>query len=502
MKDDGDNLGAGEWLSHLTGQYPTRDALVDRATGQTLSYAKLHALVGQEMRAMRTVAAESRCVWIVEERPEHAILPYLAALALGRRVCFATEAGFPSSFATLSAGDEVALVYRRSDTTDQVAVAGECLYRSTSSLWLSEPAEPVAFPPADRPEEGEVIFFSSGTTGRSKAIVIRWSALIRNANQLADAFGFTQERHLLILPLSHSNGQVLGMLAPLAGGGAVVLGTTTGIAALFGLWKDAAALDVAVIDCVPTVIQSILTMRQFPPEGGHRPRLMISGGAPISPATIREFESQCGVPLLQEYGLSEAVCVSSCETPRIRKIGTVGKPLPGNDIRILRPDGSEVASDERGRVHIRTQSLMSHYEAGGIRIPPPIHDGYLMTNDIGSVDNEGFLSIAGRLDDTLIKGGFNIVPTDVEDFLVGYPGLDRCAVLGVPCKTYGQDLVVFYTPKPGTKINEAELKAHLRDRGDRMWYPKLVIAIDLLPTTSSGKVMRRALVDHLPQNMP
>jgi long-chain acyl-CoA synthetase len=286
----------------------------------------------------------------------------------------------------------------------------------------------------------------------------------------------------------------------MARGGTIVLAAKTGIAALLGLWRDTAELQINVIDCVPTAIQSILSLRQSPAASDHRPRLFISGGAPISSTTILAFESRYGVPLLQEYGLSEAVCVSACERPSARKLGSVGKPLPGTDIRIMRADGSQACPGERGRVYIRSPSMMSHYEGGAVQIPPPFEDGYLTTNDIGLIDDEGFLFIFGRLDDTLIKGGANIVPTDVEALLAGYPGLVSCAVMGVPCDTYGIDLVVFYVQGPGPPIVAAELKAYLRDRGERMWYPRAVIRVDSLPMTSSGKVLRGELCGLLPAN--
>jgi malonyl-CoA/methylmalonyl-CoA synthetase len=357
------------------------------------------------------------------------------------------------------------------------------------------------YPDTPGSTDAELLFFSSGTTGRSKGIVIPWAALLRNVSDIASAFCFQKERHLLVLPLAHTNGQVVGLLAPLSRGGSVVLGETTGMSALFGLWTDLDEREISVVDCVPTVIQALLAMRQ--PRRGSSPkmRLFICGGAPIRPAVIAEFERLSGIPLLQEYGLSEAVCISSCERPGTRKLGSVGYPLDGTEIRIRDDAGVNVEIGKRGRVFVKAASLMRGYEAAG-RIESPVGvDGFLATNDIGWFDEEGFLFIAGRSDDTLIKGGQNVVPADVEAMAQTFDGIAQCAVVGIPCGTYGEDLVVFYVASAGKRIDEAEFRAYLRDAGDRMWYPKAVVRVSELPATESGKILRRALREKFLQDV-
>lgn len=488
------------WLSHLAEQYAKCDALIERSSGRTLSYSALRSLVLSEAQDLSAIAKPVRTVWIVDDRPDHIIIPYLASLVMGKRVCVANPTSFAATFRALDSARHMgSIIYGNPGTVGEDRCWRDSTLLATKSFWALSPpgypdlpvcTRPIAQSP---PSTAEVLFFSSGTTGRSKAIVIPWAALIRNTNDIASAFAFTQERHLLILPLAHTNGQVISLLAPLARGGAIVVGGPAGIGALLRLWRDIELHKISVVDCVPTVIQSLITMRQPKPAGAHRPRLFITGGAPISQTVILRFESLCQIPLLQEYGLSEAVCVSSCERPNQRKLGSVGRPLQDTHIKLVDNEGSEVPTGTKGRITIKAPSLMARYEPEGTTASPISSDGYLITNDIGWYDEEGFLFIEGRADDTFIKGGQNIIPTEVEAFAQTFTGVAQCAVVGVPCDTYGEDLVLFYVAATTVGIDEMKLREYLREKGDRMWYPRTIVKLSKIPTTPSGKILRRAL---------
>jgi acyl-CoA synthetase (AMP-forming)/AMP-acid ligase II len=345
----------------------------------------------------------------------------------------------------------------------------------------------------DSLRQGEVVFFTSGTTGLSKGVLITWQALVGNATAIATALQFGEERHLMVLSPAHTNGQVISLLAPLISGGSVVIGTHVGFSALFQFWNDVRRLRVNVVDCVPTVIASLLRLSGSVVQNAHRPRLIITGGAPIAPTLIDQFENEFGLQLLQEYGLSEAVCVSSCERPGVRRIGSVGKPLPGTEVRILHDDNSSCSVGCIGRVAIATKCHMLGYlqDAGHLGFEPV--DDTILTEDLGYLDVDGFLFILGRRDDTIIKGGYNILPADVESALLELAGVQSSVAFGVMCDVYGQDLVLAVRPVSNFGLTKAEVSSHLKARGGPMWNPRQVIFLDEIPTTISGKPLRRVL---------
>jgi acyl-CoA synthetase (AMP-forming)/AMP-acid ligase II len=482
-------------------RWPDREAIVSREDDRVLTYAQLGRLVRGAAARLRQVSPEATGLLIATARPDEIIVAYLAGLTLGLRVAVSTSSGRDEMEAMLGVLGK-AVVVPPDGVPPGSAVPHGCAHFA-ASLW--EPETQAVEPPVSdgaalrtadqgRDSRAEVVFFTSGTTGLSKGVLIRGEALVGNAREVAETFEFGHDRHLLLLPLAHTNGQVISLLAPLLSGGAVVVGKQSGLLALFGFWTDVQRLRVDVVDCVPTVITSLLELSERSPPSGYCPRLFITGGASIAPGVIERFEAHFGVTLLQEYGLSETVCVSSCERPGLRRRGSVGKPLRSTDIRVVGEDGAACPSKERGRVVIRTPHRLVGYVTrdGGVQDPAP--DGMLMTEDLGYYDEDGFLFIAGRRDDTLIKGGYNIVPDDVERALRDLEGVAECVAFGVPCQVYGQDLVIVIVPTGGTQPGLTQVVEHLKQRGGRMWIPRELVYLDKIPTTMSGKPLRRILV--------
>jgi malonyl-CoA/methylmalonyl-CoA synthetase len=325
------------------------------------------------------------------------------------------------------------------------------------------------------------LVYTSGTTGRSKGAMLTHGALAANAQALHDIWGFTPNDVLLhALPIFHVHGLFVAMhCAFLSGAPMIWLSKFDDMAVLAGL-KTA-----TVMMGVPTFYTRLLDSPDFTVASAPNVRVFISGSAPLLDSTFQAFEERTGQRILERYGMSEAVIITSNPLDGDRVGGSVGFPLPGVSLRI---GGGE----ETGVVEISGPSVFSGYW----RMPEKTAedftaDGYFITGDVGRLDADGRLWISGRAKDLIISGGYNVYPKEVEMVLDEHPGITESAVIGCPHPDFGEAVVAVII---GTG-DEAEIIAAARSKLAAFKAPKRVFFVNDLPRNAMGKVQKNLLRD-------
>jgi long-chain acyl-CoA synthetase len=226
-----------------------------------------------------------------------------------------------------------------------------------------------------------------------------------------------------------------------------------------------------------------------------RMRVAISGGAPMPRELMRRFEERFGVPILEGYGLSETSPIATFNRrDRPRRPGSIGLPVWGVEVGIVREDGGPAGVGEPGEIVVRGHNVMKGYlgrpEATAQAVDA---GGWFHTGDIGTRDAEGYLYVVDRKKDMIIRGGFNVYPRELEEVLLTHPQVSLAAVLGVPHPSHGEEVKAFVVRAPGATITEADLIAWCKQNMAAYKYPRLVEFRDRLPMTATGKILKREL---------
>jgi long-chain acyl-CoA synthetase len=344
-----------------------------------------------------------------------------------------------------------------------------------------------------------VILYTSGTTGRPKGAVLSNYNMYMNASiVVSDLFEFVPEDVVLgCLPLFHSFGQTVVMNAAFRAGACVALMTR---------FDGAAALDalvtqkVTVFEGVPTMYIALLEAAK---HDARRPalRVAVAGGASLPLAVLEEFERVFATPIYEGYGLSETSPVASFNQKVFgRKPGTVGCGIWGVDLRIAKPELEDriefVPHGEIGEVVIRGHCVFKGYLNRPDATAAAIVDGWFRSGDLGTQDQDGFITIVDRKKDMVLRGGFNVYPREVEEVLFRHPAVAQVAVIGIPHSVHGEEIAAVVVRDPAAEpITGQELIGWAKSQLAKYKYPRMVHFVDALPLGPSGKVLKRELVD-------
>jgi malonyl-CoA/methylmalonyl-CoA synthetase len=255
--------------------------------------------------------------------------------------------------------------------------------------------------------------------------------------------------------------------------------------------------DATVFMGVPTLYVRLLGEAALTREVCAHMRLFISGSAPLLAETFHEFHTRTGHTILERYGMSETVMLTSnpyALKDGFRRAGTVGFPLPGVGLRVVDDAGAPCPVNEVGHIQVRGPSVFKGYW----RMPEKTReefsaDGWFKTGDVGRIDAQGHVSIVGRSKDLIITGGFNVYPAEVEGVLNELPGVAESAVVGVPHADFGEAVVAVVVARPGTAPDAAALIAELKSKIANFKVPKHVFVVDELPRNTMGKVQKNLL---------
>jgi len=337
-------------------------------------------------------------------------------------------------------------------------------------------------------DDRAMLLFTSGSTARPKGVLLRHASLICNADGVLRRTGTNPNDRLLhVMPLYHTNGVNNQLIVPLlAGASVILLDRFRPEPTLEALRHDAPTYMTGVPTIYARMLPHLTTGERFPSL-----RFLRCGSAPITPSLHTQIEEAFGVPLVVSYGLSEATCTSTMNPPERRKIGTVGTVLAGQEVRLFDPlTNAEVASGGEGEIRIAGPALMAGYLGSAEQ---PIVDGWLRTGDLGRFDDEGFLSITGRIKDVINRGGENLSPALIERRLSTHPAIRDCCVVGASDDSLGEVAIAFVVLRNGEVFDQAGLKAFVDQSLGRIYVPAEIRPIEELPINGLGKIDRAVL---------
>ena len=337
------------------------------------------------------------------------------------------------------------------------------------------------------------IIYTSGTTGFPKG------AVLSHRNWLADVEGFvalaamsSADRVLAFLPLFHVNSQCIALVCPLFVGGSVVLMEKFAPKEFF---ENLSRHRCTVFSGVPSIYTVLLSLPEAERYDLSSLRFCICGAAPIAVDVFERFEAKFKAHILEGYGLSESTCVASANPPPPgrRKVGSIGLPCPGQEMRIVDDAGRTLPDGQVGEIAVRGENVMQGYWENPKATAEALRDGWLHTGDLGTRDADGYFYIAGRKKEMLIRGGENIYPREIEEALYAHPAVLEAAVVGLPDRRYGEEVAAFISLKEGAAVTPKELTAFLKDRLADYKVPRRFEFVTGFPKTATGKIQKLKL---------
>lgn len=337
------------------------------------------------------------------------------------------------------------------------------------------------------------IIYTSGTTGRSKGACLSHGNLSSNARVLHRLWGWKPEDVLVhALPIFHVHGLFVAIHGALLSGSRMIWFDKFSAPAAAARFPEA-----SVFMGVPTMYVRLLAEPSLDREACRNMRLFISGSAPLSPETFAEWRERTGHTILERYGMSETMMLSSnpyFDEEGERRAGTVGFPLPGTQIRIEGESGTVSAPEAIGEIEVRGPNVFSGYW----RMPEKTAEaftaeGWFRTGDVGKFDASGYLGIVGRCKDLIITGGYNVYPAEIESYVNEMPGVAESAVIGSPHPDFGEGVVAVVVPRSGATLDPPGIISALKTRIAGFKVPKKVFVLPELPRNAMGKVQKNIL---------
>ncbi len=362
----------------------------------------------------------------------------------------------------------------------------------TRSLAAEAAGAPDTFPTVERrPADLAVILYTSGTTGLPKGVALSHDNLESNARSAASLNELGREDWAVaVLPLSHSYGLTVMNAGHILGSRAALLRWFHPEAVLQTIQEFRAVS----MSAVPTMLVYLLN---YPEAGRFDTRSMRawgSGAAPLPTEIVEPFERKFGGRILEGYGLTEASpVVSAHRLSGLRKVGSVGRAIPGVEVSIQDDLDRPLPAGEVGEVCVRGRSVMAGYYRNPEETARTVRAGWLHTGDMGRLDEDGFLFIVERKKDLIIRGGFNIYPREVEEVLYAHPKVAEAAVVGMKDELMGEGVLAFVVLRSGERASAEEIGAFCEGRLARFKCPKEIRFVDSLPKRPIGKILRKEL---------
>jgi oxalate---CoA ligase len=364
---------------------------------------------------------------------------------------------------------------------------------------IGEPQTSTAAAP-DEPDEPDpdaptFILQTSGTTSEPKLIPFSHRNMLAAAARLQSWFDLTpQDRCLSVSPVFYSHGLKVTVFTPLLTGGTVTFPTD---ASKFDYVEWFGILKPTWYSAGPTLHRLIFDQTQSRADAktGHSLRFILSGGAPLPRNVLDGLQRALGVPVVEHYGSSEAAQIAANLPPPGRsKLGTCGVPGPGI-VSIVGEDGCQLPPGEQGEVLVGGPTVISGYLNAPELNRESFVNGWFKSGDIGSIDEDGFLTLHGRKNDLINRGGEKISPVEIDDALMRHPAIAEAAAFPIPHSRLGEDVAAAVVLRPGETATSVELRRYLQDQVASFKIPRRIVIRDRLPKGTSGKVQRRRLTE-------
>jgi malonyl-CoA/methylmalonyl-CoA synthetase len=344
------------------------------------------------------------------------------------------------------------------------------------------------------------ILYTSGTTGRSKGAMLTHGNMLSNAQTLQTYWGWKKGDVLIhALPIFHVHGLFVAIHGALINGSKMIW-----LAKFDPKFVIAKMPEATVFMGVPTLYVRMLQEQSLNKEATRNMRLFIAGSAPLLIETFTEWQQRTGHTILERYGMSETVMLTSNPYAADkrhggqseRRGGTVGFPLPGVKLRVQGDDGKALPVGEIGNIQVKGPNVFQAYW----RMPEKTKeeftaDGFFKTGDVGKFDERGYVTIVGRSKDLIISGGYNVYPAEIEGYINEMPGVAESALVGVPHPDFGEVGVAVVIAKAGATLDADKIIATLKSQLANFKIPKKCFVVPELPRNTMGKVQKNLLRD-------
>jgi malonyl-CoA/methylmalonyl-CoA synthetase len=451
--------------------------LLDVPGGRSWSYGEAWTTAGRVAAGLRAAGATKgeRVAARLDKSPEAVVL-YLACVRAGAVFLPMNPAYTPEEVAYLLGDARPAVVVDTAERVRALAGGGAGAGDGDTDVGPDDPA---------------ALLYTSGTTGRPKGAVLSHRNLASNAETLRRVWGFRPDDVLLhALPVFHAHGLFVALGCVLANGTPAIFLPRFDVDQVLEQLPRS-----TVLMGVPTHYARLLQDGRLTGEACRHVRLFVSGSAPMTAALHDAFRERTGHAVLERYGMTETVMLTSNPLDGTRRPGSVGPPLPGVEVRIAEPDRTGV-----GGVEVRGPNVFAGYWGRPRHDPVDFTpDGWFRTGDLGRFDEDGYLHLVGRSKDLVISGGLNVYPKEVEAVLDRLPGVVESAVVGLPDDDLGEIVVAAVVAEGGAPLDPAALRDGTRPHLAGFKVPKRVVVVDELPRNAMGKVekavLRRRLTD-------
>jgi long-chain acyl-CoA synthetase len=344
------------------------------------------------------------------------------------------------------------------------------------------------------PNDVALMIYTSGTTGRPKGVMLSHDNLYQNAIATWQASGASSpDTTILCLPLAHSFGVVV-----------MNAGYCSTFKESFGVlmrWFDPEEVFRLIEKYratqfigVPTMYQILLNHPAADKYDTSSLKRCSISAAPVTEELYRAFTTKFDCEMYEGYGLTEASPAVAVERRnRPRKIGSTGMSIPGVEVKIFDLDDNELPPGEQGEIVVRGPNVMLGYYKRPAETRQTLRGGWLHTGDVGYLDEEGYLFITDRIKDMIIKGGYNIYPSEIEGYLEAHPAVGEVSVIGIPDEKYGEEIMAFIVRMPGRELTEQDVIEFAKSKMTPFKAPSRVKFIEGLPKTLVGKVLKKEL---------
>jgi long-chain acyl-CoA synthetase len=352
--------------------------------------------------------------------------------------------------------------------------------------------------PAPSLDENEcaVIMYTSGTTGHPKGAMLSHRNLTRNVEQVQEFLQFgPDDNFLTLLPLFHAFSGTVCLNTTLAAGATSILLEN------FSPGRTLETMErhrATIFPCVPAIFNALLAHTPEREYDLSSLRMIVSGGAPLPAPTLTALEARFGVPVLEGDGPTECSPVTSANPEHgVRKVGSVGLPMPGVEIAIFDDDDRPLPVDMVGEIVVRGDNVMLGYLNQPEATAEAMRSGWYHTGDLGKIDADGYVFIVDRKKDMIITAGLNVYPREVEDVLLTHAAVADVAVIGEPDALRGEEVVAVVVRRPEPAVTERDLIRFCREQLADYKVPRRVLFRATLPRGGTGKVVKRLLKKEL-----
>ncbi|AXT86136.1 AMP-dependent synthetase [Aeromicrobium sp. A1-2] len=486
------NVAANVWTNAAND--PDRVAL--RSSRGDLTYGQLRSASSRVAGAVKAAGLQplDRVVFIAPSIIEFPVVYYGLHAAGVSVITMNTMATAPEIGYVLDDSEAVlVLVWHECADAARAAAADRGL-----DLWIvdegaSFDAEPVEVAHDHAPDDTAIILYTSGTTGRPKGVELTASNLLDTTSSFLPVLALSEDdRFGTALPLFHVYGQAVVMNTVLVTGSSLsVLSPFEPTAMLEMLRRD----RLTAMAGVPTMWNAMLhAAADYGPSDFEHLRLATSGGASLPVEVMRAFNERFDCAILEGYGLTESTGAATFnDINRVQKAGTVGPALPRSQIEVRDAEGTPVAAGTVGEVFIKGPTIMKGYRNRPEATAEDLQDGWLKTGDLGTLDEDGYLSIVDRAKDLIIRGGYNVYPREVEEILYEHPDIVEVAVVGVPDDHFGEEVAAVIALRPGSTATGQEIRAWAKVQLSAYKVPRLFQFVESLPKGATGKILKREI---------